>query len=77
MRATEDAPCGRCQILERLDGLAQIVERGTVVPVNRLRVDPPHLERESMPFSENASRHGYYFAQQRLGFSEAREAFQG
>ena len=51
------------QILERRHALVEIVERGTVdVHVERLRVIQPHFERESMSFSENASRHGNQFA---------------
>ena len=39
--------------------------------VERPRVNPTHLERESMTISKNASRHRHHFAQQRLGFFEA------
>ena len=59
------------QILERRHALVEIVERGTVdVHVERLRVIQPHFERESMSFSENASRHGNHFAKQRFAFFE-------
>ena len=71
MRAAEHAPRGPCRFFERRHGLAEIVERGAGVHVERLRVTPPHPEREIMTLSENASRHGYRFAQQRLGFFEA------
>ena len=37
MRATEHAPRGPFHVLERRHGLAEIVERGTGVPVERLR----------------------------------------
>jgi hypothetical protein len=66
--ATEDAPRGRCHILEYGHGLAKIVERGAIVIVERLRVSTPHSEIEFMTLSENTPRHGYHFAQQRLGF---------
>ena len=39
VRATEHAPRGPCRVLERRHGLAEIVERGVVVFVERLRVD--------------------------------------
>ena len=70
MRTTEDAPRGLCHIFERRHGCAEIVECGTVVSVERLRVNPPYPERDFMVLSENASRYGYRFAQQRLGFFE-------
>ena len=41
VRATEHAPRGPFRVLERLDGLAEIAERGAVVPEERLRVTPP------------------------------------
>ncbi|CAH0380099.1 unnamed protein product [Pelagomonas calceolata] len=61
-------PCDR---LERLHGFADMVERGASIQVERTRVTVPHLERDSMPFSENASRHGHHFAHQSLGFCVA------
>ena len=64
MRATEHAPRGPFYLLERRHGLAEIVERGGGVLVERLRVNPPHPERGLGVFSENASRHGHRFAQQ-------------
>ena len=48
--------------------LADIVERGGGVLVERARVIPPQIERHIMTLAENASRHGHFFAQQRLGF---------
>ena len=71
MRVAEHAPRGPFRVLERRHGLAEIVERGTVVLVERPRVNPPHPERDLMTLSENASRHGHHFAQQCLGFFEA------
>ena len=49
----------------------QLFECGAGVLVERIRVSPPHLKRAIMTLSKNASRHGYRFAQQRLGFFEA------
>ena len=51
--------------------------RGAGVHVERPRVSPLHHEREIMILSENASRHGYHFAQQCLGFSEAPKVIKG
>ncbi len=53
------------------DGLAELVERGVRVSVERLRVITPHRERDIMTIPKNASRHGNRLAQQRLGFFEA------
>ena len=64
MRAAEHAPRDPFYFLERLNGFAEIIERGGVVVVERLRVIPPHLERGHMSFSKNASRHGHRFANQ-------------
>ena len=63
--------------LERRHGLAVIIERGAWVIAERLRVNPPHPEREISTLSEHASRHGNRSAQQRLGFLEALVVFQG
>ena len=71
MRATEHAPGSLLRLLERRHGLAEIVERCAVVSEERLGVSPPHLEHESIILAENASRHGYGFVQQCLGFLEA------
>ena len=71
VRATEHAPRDPYRILERRHGLAEIVERGTGVLVERLCVTPPYLERDPIALSENASRHGHRFEQQRPGFFEA------
>ena len=71
MSATEDAPSDPFHVLLRRHGLAEIVERGGGVLAEHRRVTRPHLERESMSFSENASSHRHRFAQQCLGFFEA------
>ena len=71
VRATEHAPRGPFNLFERIHGLAEIVERGAGVVVEHPRATPPHLERESMPFSEDASCQGHRPAQKRLGFFEA------
>ena len=64
VRATEHSPRDRRHILERRHGLAEIVERGAVVLVKRLRVNLLHPECVLMTLAENASRHGNRFAQQ-------------
>ena len=64
MRATHHAPGDPSRVLERRHCLVKIVERGAGVLVKRLRVCPPRLERDSMSFSENASRHGRHSAHQ-------------
>ena len=43
--AAEDAPGGPYRVLERREGLAEIVEGGALVPVERLRVIHPHPKR--------------------------------
>ena len=57
VRATHHAPRRPCRLIKRRHGLAEIVERGAGVLVERPRVSPPHLEREIMRIPENASRH--------------------
>ena len=71
MRRAEHASRGLCRVLECPHGLAEIFERRSVVFEERHRVNFVHMEREIMTFSEEASRHRYHFAQQRLGFFEA------
>ena len=71
VRATLPAPRGPFNLLERVHGLAEIVERGAGVLVERPRVSPPHHEHEIMIRSENASRHGHHSAHEFLGFFEA------
>ena len=64
VRATEHAPRGLFQIFERRNGLAEIVERGAGVIIERLRVISPHPEHKVIMLLENASRHGNRFAHQ-------------
>ena len=61
VRATKHAPRDAVRVLERTHGLAEIVERGAFVIVERLRVIQPQRERETMIVPEYASRHGYRF----------------
>ena len=68
---TEHAPRDPFRVLERRHGLAEIAERGAGVLVERPRVNFPHRERDLMSLSQNASRNGYHFAQQRLSFCVA------
>ncbi len=77
MRATEHAPRGPCRLLERRHALAEVVERGGGVPVNRLRVNTPRPEREVITLAKSASRHRHCFAHQCLGFFEALEINKG
>ncbi len=62
----------RCpfNLFERRYGLAETVERGAGVLVERCRVSRPHFLREFMTLSKNAPRHGHSFAQHRPGFFE-------
>ena len=71
VRVTEHAPRGLFRILERIHGLAEIIERGAVVLVERIRIIPPHSERGLGILPEDALRHGQCSAQQRLNFFEA------
>ena len=71
VRAAEDASRGPFRVLERRHGLAEVVKRGAGVFVKRLRVSPPHHEREIITIPESASRHRRRLAQQCLGFFEA------
>ena len=71
MRATEYAPSGPFYLPERCHGLAEILERGAVVFVERPRVNFPQMDRGLIILAENASRHGHHFYQQCLGFFEA------
>ena len=71
VRATKNSPRDPFRVFERRHGLAEVVERGGVVSVERRRVNRPHREREMIALTENASRHGNRLAQQRLGFFEA------
>ena len=58
MCAAVHAPRGPSRLFERRHGLAEIIERGGLVHVERPRVSPPHPEREIITLAENASRHG-------------------
>ena len=60
-----------CRVLERRHGLAEIIERRTVGLAERPRVAPPHSEDYVIVLSEDALRHGYLSAHQRLDFFEA------
>ena len=71
MCATEDAARGPFRVLECIHGLAEVAERDGGVLVERPRVKPSQFECDIMTLPENASRHGYRFAHQRLGFFEA------
>ena len=71
VRAPEHAPRDPICVLERLHGLAPVIERGAGLPVERQRVIPPHPEREFITLAENALRYGRYFTQQRFRFSVA------
>ena len=64
VRSSQTAPRGRFDLLKRRHGLAEIFERGTVIFVERPRVNTPHRERDVMTLSENASRHRNHFAHQ-------------
>ena len=77
MRAPEHAPRGTFNLHERRHGLAEIVERGAVVMVERHRVHQSHPEREIITVSNNASRHGYDFARECLSFIEALQMMKG
>ena len=67
MRVPEHAPRGPFDIHEPRYGLVEIVERGAGVLVERPCVIPLHSELDYIIFTENASRYGNRFAQQRLG----------
>ena len=71
VRGTEHAPPDPFRVLERRHGLADIVERGGRVPVERPRVIPTHLKDEIVARAANTSRHWYRFAEQCFDFFEA------
>ena len=58
MRAAEHAPRDRFYLLERIRGLAKIIERGFRVFTNCIPVVQPQLERDIIIITENASRGG-------------------
>ena len=64
VRATKHASRSPFRVLEDIHGLAEIVERGGRVRVERPRVTPPHLQRDLISLSEYALRHRDQFAQQ-------------
>ena len=51
VRASEHTLRDPFRLFERRQGLAEIVERGAVVPVERRRVSPPHSERDAIALS--------------------------
>ena len=71
MRTTKHPSRDPFRLLERGHGLAEMVERRAVVPAARLRVTPPHPERDIVTLSENTACYAHRFAQQCLGFFEA------
>ena len=62
MRVAENATRDPFRVLEGRHGLVEIVERGSLIFVERPRVSLPHLEREFMTLSECASRQGHQIA---------------
>ena len=64
VRVTEHAPRDLSSVLERLHSLAEIVVCGGGVPAERLRVSPPHPERDFSILTGHALCHGYRFAHQ-------------
>ena len=69
--AAQHLPRGPFRVSESLHGLAEIVERGNGVQVERPRVSPRHRKQEIMILSENTSGHGDRLAHECLGFFEA------
>ena len=63
VRAAKHASRGSCRLLERRHGVAEVVERGGLVRVERLCVHCPYREREVITITEDTTRHGYCFAQ--------------
>ena len=64
MRAAQHAPGSPKSFLEYLQGLAEIIERGAGVIVERPGVIPSHHERERMTLAENTLRYGNIFSQE-------------
>lgn len=64
MRAAQHAPRDPFRVLECCHGLAEIVECGVWVVVERPRVKQPHLERDIIALAENAPHHGHRLAKQ-------------
>ncbi len=71
VRAAEHAPRDPQNLLERCNGILEIVERGGGIQKKRPCINSPHPEREFMTFSQNASGDGQRFAQQCFGFFKA------
>ena len=71
MIATKHAPRGPFRLFERRHSLAEIVERGGGVLVERSRKSVLSLSVVSSVSRLTCSRHGNRFAQHRLGFFEA------
>ena len=71
MRTAEHTPGDPCRVLEHRHALADIVERGVGVQVERIRVKRPYFERQPITLAENALCHRDRSAQQFLGFFEA------
>ena len=77
VRAAKHTSRGPFNLLEQRQCLAEIVERGGGVPVERHRIILHHRERQIKTISEDTSRHGDIFAQQRLAFFEALQSKKG
>ena len=71
MRAAEHAPRGPFYLLIRRHCLAEIVERGGGVIVERPRVNRPNPKSVIMTLPKNTQRHRNRFEQQCLGFCVA------
>ena len=71
MCAAKNAARGSFRVLESIHGLEEVVVRRAGVVVERPRVGPSQFECDIMTLAKNASRDGYRFAHQRLGFFEA------
>ena len=74
---TEHAPRDPSRVLERRHGLADIVERGAGVIVERRRVNRPQPKRGDITLPEDPLRHRNHFAQQCLGLFEAPQINKG
>ena len=59
MRATKHAPRGPFYLLERRNGLTEIVERGGIVVVKRLRVSSTPTRARTAPCRDSLARTGY------------------
>jgi hypothetical protein len=68
MRISKNAPRDPIRILERTHGLAEIIDRGVGVLIERPRVNRPHFERHRITPTKNTLGHEYRFAQHRLAF---------